>query len=114
MTKAQRKTKAKRAGAVRRKANAVKAFMRKMNPGKKAPVAVRVKRLKGGGISVTPLKMNRGGIGAVSKRAFRKSGPGVTAQYRYKAQQHARRRTAREEAGKYVRRNRARRRNIAW
>lgn len=58
MTKAQRKARAKRAGAVRRKANAVKAFMRKMNPGKKAPVAVRVKRLKGGGISVTPLKAN--------------------------------------------------------
>lgn len=57
MTKAQRKARAKRAGAVRRKANAVKAFMKKMNPGKPAPAAVRVKRLKGGGISVMPLKM---------------------------------------------------------
>ena len=46
MTKAQRKVRAKRAGAVRRKANAVKAFMKRMNPGKKAPVAVRVKRLR--------------------------------------------------------------------
>lgn len=76
MTKAQRKSRAKRAGAVRRKANAVKAFMRKMNPGKKAPVAVRVKRLKGGGISVTPLKMNRGGLKKITKRAIVRGGKG--------------------------------------
>lgn len=76
MTKAQRKTRAKRAGAKRRKANAVKAFMRKMNPGKKAPVAVRVKRLKGGGISVTPLKMNRGGVAKVTRRAIVRGGKG--------------------------------------
>lgn len=62
MTKAQRSAKAKRAGAKRRKANAAAAFLRRMNPGKKLPAAVRVKRLKDGGISVTPIKLNRGGL----------------------------------------------------
>lgn len=46
---------------------AVRALIRSMNPGKKLPAAVRVKRLKGGGISVTPIKMNAG------PRSIRKS-----------------------------------------
>lgn len=69
MTKAQRAAKAKRAGAKRRKANAAAAFLRKMNPGKKLPAAVRVKRLKGGGISVTPIKVNPG---LFSKQRYKK------------------------------------------
>lgn len=46
------------------------------------------------------------GTGSVSKKAFRRGGEGTqSAQYRYKAQSHARRRTEREERGGYVRRN---------
>ena len=60
MTQRQRKAKAKRAGARRRKVNAAVTAWRKMNPGKRLPAAVRVKRLTGGGFSVTPVKMNAG------------------------------------------------------
>ena len=59
MTKAQRRAKAKRAGAERRKMNACKVFLKKMNPSRKLPGAVRVKRLKGGGISITPVKVKK-------------------------------------------------------
>jgi len=55
MTKAQRKARARRAGASRRKANAVKSFWKKMNPGRKTK-EVRMRRLRGGGISITPIK----------------------------------------------------------
>lgn len=58
MIKAQRSARAKRAGAKRRKAAAITQFMKKMNPSRKVPAAVRVKRLKGGGFSVTPVKLN--------------------------------------------------------
>ena len=58
MTKAQRAARAKRAGAKRRKANAITSFYRKMNPGKSVPDWVRVKRLSGGGFSVIPVKTN--------------------------------------------------------
>lgn len=76
MTKAQRAAKAKRAGAKRRKANAAAMFLKKMNPGRKLPAAVRVKRLAGGGISVTPIKMNAGpgSIRKTKKRQRREFG----------------------------------------
>jgi hypothetical protein len=60
MTQRQRRARAQRAGARRRKVNAAVVAWRKMNPGKKLPAAVRVKRLTGGGFSVTPVKMNAG------------------------------------------------------
>lgn len=60
MTQRQRRNRAQRAGARRRKVNAAVTAWRKMNPGKKLPAAVRVKRLAGGGFSVTPVKMNAG------------------------------------------------------
>ena len=67
MTQRQRKAKAKRAGARRRKVNAAVTAWRKMNPGKRLPAAVRVKRLTGGGFSITPVKVNLG-IRKIMKR----------------------------------------------
>jgi hypothetical protein len=61
MTKSQRRSKAKRAGARRRKMNAAVTAWRKLNPGKKLPDAVRIKRLGGGGFSIIPMKMNKAG-----------------------------------------------------
>ena len=61
MTKKQRSARAKRAGAARRKANAVKAFLRKMNPARYRKVkAVRVRKNKGGSITIIPVKLGRG------------------------------------------------------
>lgn len=60
MTKAQLSARAKRAGARRRKVNAAVVAWKKLNPGKKLPAAVRLKRLAGGGFSVTPVKVNAG------------------------------------------------------
>ena len=53
-----------------------------MNPGnKKLPAAVRVKRLTGGGFSITPLKMNAGPFsGRKTKKrlkTYMKYAPGV-------------------------------------
>ena len=60
MTKAQKKARAKRAGAKLRKSRAATAFLRKMNPAMKKVEGIRVRRLKGGGYTVTPIKPNRG------------------------------------------------------
>lgn len=56
MTKKQRGARAKRAGAIRRKSNAAKKMLKVMNPASK-PKAVRIKRLKGGGVSIIPVKV---------------------------------------------------------
>ena len=56
MTKKQRSNRAKRAGSLRRKANAAKKMLKVMNPASK-PKAVRIKRLKGGGVTITPVKV---------------------------------------------------------
>lgn len=66
MTQRQRRARAQRAGARRRKVNAAVVAWKKMNPGKKLPAAVRVKRLTGGGFSVTPVRLN------ISAKAQRK------------------------------------------
>ena len=58
MTKKQRSNRAKRAGAARRKANAVKAFLRKMNPSRyKSVKAVKVRKNRGGSITIIPIKI---------------------------------------------------------
>jgi len=79
MTKTQRRASAKRAGAKRRKVNAAVVAWRRMNPGKKLPAAVRVKRLAGGGFSVTPVKVNAGpfSIRKHKKRLVRKERAGA-------------------------------------
>jgi hypothetical protein len=69
MTQRQRKARAQRAGARRRKVNAAVIAWKKINPGKKLPDAVRVKRLTGGGFSITPVKVN---AGPGSRRATKK------------------------------------------
>lgn len=57
LTKWQRKVRAHNAAARRRKVKAIENLYRKLNPGsKKKPMLVRVKKLKGGGVSVTPVK----------------------------------------------------------
>lgn len=56
LTKKQRSARAKRAGAIRRKVKAVAQFMKKINPGRKVN-AVRLKRLKGGGVTIIPIKI---------------------------------------------------------
>lgn len=71
MTKAQRMAKAKRAGSARRKANAVKAFLKKMNPARKVPEAVKVTRLKGGGFTVKPVR-NLGRLRRIVRRTVRR------------------------------------------
>jgi hypothetical protein len=38
--------------------NAAVVAWKKLNPGRKLPAAVRLKRLSGGGFSITPVKMN--------------------------------------------------------
>jgi hypothetical protein len=72
MTKAQRRAKAKRAGSKRRKANAVKAFLKKMNPASKVPAAVKVTKLKGGGFTVKPIKKNFGRLRRIVRRVTRR------------------------------------------
>jgi hypothetical protein len=64
VTKKERSARAKRSGAKRRKRNAVATAWKKMNPGKKMPQAVRVKRLKGGGFTVTPVTVKKGNVAA--------------------------------------------------
>lgn len=59
MTKKQRSARAKRAGSVRRKATAAAKMLKVMNPASK-PKAVRIKRLKGGGVSIVPIKVKVG------------------------------------------------------
>jgi hypothetical protein len=60
MTKAQRRAKAKRTGAKRRKALAVSQFMKKMNPAKaRKGFGYKVTRLKSGGYSIVPVKVKR-------------------------------------------------------
>lgn len=56
MTKAQRKQKARTAAKKRGIAKAVKGLLSKVNPGKKVH-AVKVRRLKGGGVSIHPVKV---------------------------------------------------------
>jgi hypothetical protein len=57
MTRKQKKAKAKTSRRKSLKARAAHALLRIMNPsGVKKIHAVRVKRLKGGGVSVTPVK----------------------------------------------------------
>lgn len=50
------RARAKRAGSLRRKANAAKKMLKVMNPASK-PKAVRIRRLKGGGVTITPVKV---------------------------------------------------------
>jgi len=56
MTRKQRKAAAQKRGAVRRKAVAAARMLRAMNPARKVR-AVRLKRLKGGGVSIIPVKV---------------------------------------------------------
>ncbi len=56
MTKVQRRKKATRTAAKTRKARTVRDFFRKMNPAKKNVTAVRMKKLRGGGITIIPIK----------------------------------------------------------
>lgn len=62
MTKAQRRAKARRTGAKRRKALAAKTFLKKMNPARslKNVIGARIKKLKGGGYSVIPVRKKKG------------------------------------------------------
>lgn len=57
-TKAERTVRAQKSAAKRRVAVALAKFLKQANPGRKVPVNVRVKRLKGGGFSITPVKAN--------------------------------------------------------
>ena len=61
MTKKQRRAKSKRTGTLRRKARAAKDFLRRMNPSRslKGVVGARIKKLKGGGYSVIPVKAKK-------------------------------------------------------
>jgi hypothetical protein len=56
MTKHQKRVKAHSAARKRAKGRAAMHMLRVMNPGKKKVGAVRVKRLKGGGVSIIPIK----------------------------------------------------------
>lgn len=57
-TKAERAVRSQKASAKRRVALALAKFLKQANPGRKVPANVRVKRLKGGGFSITPIKTN--------------------------------------------------------
>lgn len=61
MTKAERAAKTKRAAAARRKSKAVTEFLRKVNPALKLKnlEGVRMKRHKGGSITLTPIKRRK-------------------------------------------------------
>ena len=59
-TKLSRKVKAQRAATKRRVANALSKYLKQLNPARKVPTAVRVKKLKGGGVTITPVKAKKG------------------------------------------------------
>jgi hypothetical protein len=58
-SKAERAVKSQKAASKRRVANALANYLKRLNPGKATPGAVRVKRLKGGGVTITPVKVVR-------------------------------------------------------
>lgn len=79
---------------------------RLVNPGRRRRMTPAQIRFFGTKRQKAALRRNRGGIGSVSRKAFRRGGEGTrSARYRYKAESHARRRTEREDRGGYVRRN---------
>jgi hypothetical protein len=59
-TKAERLMRLQRKARKRAAANAAGQFLKKLNPAKAMPGAVRVKRLKGGGVTITPVKIVKG------------------------------------------------------
>jgi hypothetical protein len=59
MTKRERRNKARTSAKKRAKGRAALHLLRVMNPGRKKPGAVRVRRLRGGGVSIIPIKVKK-------------------------------------------------------